>query len=239
MGAKSQERHTAQRWRCFLHREHQAPSASSNTRTHARAHELSRHRSGRRSRCPDCLAQWRFPLRWRRRQARSLESAAGQIGNMEPSARKLYESLRNTQTLPGFLQILPAHGAGSACGKSLGAVPTSVMDYERRHNAAFSQALSGNETDFVKTILSGQPEPPLYFARMKRDNRRGPKLLANGELPKPKRIDKNDLATGFPNLTTPSSISEKIVRPSCKHTSRRVIRPSYGWIFLHSGRFLR
>lgn len=123
-----------------------------------------------------------------------LESAAGHIGNMEPSAHKLYESLRNTQTLPGFLQILPAHGAGSACGKSLGAVPTSVMDYERRHNAAFSQALNGNETDFVKTILSGQPEPPLYFARMKRDNRQGPKLLANGELPKPKRIHTEELA---------------------------------------------
>jgi hydroxyacylglutathione hydrolase len=117
-----------------------------------------------------------------------LESAAGQIGNMEPSAHKLYESLRNTQELPGFIQILPAHGAGSACGKSLGAVPTSVLDYERQHNAAFSQALGGNEVDFVKTILSGQPEPPLYFARMKRDNRQGPKLLANGELPKPKRI---------------------------------------------------
>lgn len=122
-----------------------------------------------------------------------LESAAGQTGNMEPSARKLYESLRNTRTLPGFLQILPAHGAGSACGKSLGAVPTSVMDYERRHNAAFSQALGGNETDFVNTILSGQPEPPLYFARMKRDNRLGPKLLENGELPEPKRIHAEEL----------------------------------------------
>lgn len=132
-----------------------------------------------------------------------LESAAGQIGNMEPSAHKLYESLRKTQSLPGFLQILPAHGAGSACGKSLGAVPTSVMDYERRHNAAFSQALSGNETDFVKTILSGQPEPPLYFARMKRDNRQGPKLLANGKLPKPKRINQNELAAWIsqPNHT--------------------------------------
>jgi hydroxyacylglutathione hydrolase len=122
-----------------------------------------------------------------------LESAAGQIGNMEPSARKLYASLRNTQELPGFIQILPAHGAGSACGKSLGAVPTSVLDYERRHNAAFSQALGGNETEFVKTILSGQPEPPLYFARMKRDNRQGPKLLNHGELPKPKRIHAEEL----------------------------------------------
>lgn len=122
-----------------------------------------------------------------------LESAAGQAGQMEPSARTLYESLRGTQTLPGFLQILPAHGAGSACGKALGSVPISVMDYERHNNAAFRQALEGNEEDFVKTILDGQPEPPLYFARMKRDNRAGPPLLEGGKLPAPVRIGTTDL----------------------------------------------
>ena len=52
-----------------------------------------------------------------------LESAAGQAGVMEPSARTLYASLRATADLPDHLQILPAHGAGSACGKALGAVP--------------------------------------------------------------------------------------------------------------------
>ena len=122
-----------------------------------------------------------------------LESAAGQAGQMEPSARTLYESLRNTRSLPGFLQVLPAHGAGSACGKALGAVPISVMDYERHNNAAFRQALEGSEDDFVKTILEGQPEPPLYFARMKRDNRIGPALLEGGALPEPARISAADL----------------------------------------------
>lgn len=117
-----------------------------------------------------------------------LESAAGQQGVMESSAQTLYESLRSTRELPGFLQILPAHGAGSACGKALGAVPSSVMDYERRHNAAFRLALEGECEDFVDTILDGQPEPPLYFARMKRDNRAGPSLLPEGELPAPRRL---------------------------------------------------
>lgn len=123
-----------------------------------------------------------------------LESAAGQAGQMEPSARQLFQSLINTRQLPGFLQILPAHGAGSACGKSLGAIPTSVMDYERRYNSAFKLALSGNEEAFVKTILSGQPEPPLYFARMKRNNRSGPALLENGKIPEPKRITASELS---------------------------------------------
>lgn len=118
-----------------------------------------------------------------------LESAAGQVGIMEPSARALYKSLRETTNLPGHLQILPAHGAGSACGKALGAVPTSVLGYERLNNSALREALEGSEQDFVKVILAGQPEPPRYFARMKRDNRSGPPLLPSGKLPEPRRLE--------------------------------------------------
>jgi len=121
-----------------------------------------------------------------------LESAAGQAGVMEPSARQLYTSLRATAELPDHIQILPAHGAGSACGKALGAVPVSVMGYERRFNGALREALAGEEDAFVKDILSGQPEPPLYFARMKRDNKIGPALLPGGALPKPRRINADE-----------------------------------------------
>ncbi|MEX1049201.1 MAG: rhodanese-like domain-containing protein [Akkermansiaceae bacterium] len=117
-----------------------------------------------------------------------LESAAGQAGVMEPSARTLYASLRETERLPGHLQILPAHGAGSACGKALGAVPISVLDYERKFNPAFREALTTGEDDFVKSILAGQTEPPRYFARMKRDNKVGPALLIDGKLPAPVRV---------------------------------------------------
>jgi len=123
-----------------------------------------------------------------------LESAAGQAGVMEPSARTLYQSLRATSGIADHVQILPAHGAGSACGKSLGAVPNSVMGYERKFNAAFREALTAPEDQFVEHILSGQPEPPLYFARMKRDNKLGPALLADGKLPSPKRIRVDELA---------------------------------------------
>lgn len=121
-----------------------------------------------------------------------LESAAGQAGVMEPSARQLYTSLRATAALPDHIQILPAHGAGSACGKALGAVPVSVMGYERKFNGALREALAGEEEAFVKDILSGQPEPPLYFARMKRDNKLGPALLPGGALPKPRRLAADD-----------------------------------------------
>lgn len=117
-----------------------------------------------------------------------LETAAGQAGVMEASARTLYASLRRTERLPEHLQILPAHGAGSACGKALGAVPSSVLGYERRFNPALNEALTESEDEFVKDILTGQPEPPLYFARMKRDNRAGPALLPEGQLPQPRHL---------------------------------------------------
>ncbi|SKA76986.1 hydroxyacylglutathione hydrolase [Prosthecobacter debontii] len=122
-----------------------------------------------------------------------LESAAGQAGVMEPSARTLYASLRAASALPEHLQILPAHGAGSACGKALGAVPTSVMGYERRFNAAFKEALTESEDTFVKDILAGQPAPPLYFARMKQDNKKGPALLPQGRLPRPKHFSRSEV----------------------------------------------
>jgi len=99
-----------------------------------------------------------------------LERAAGMQGTMEESARQLYASLRRLHTLPDYLQIWPGHGAGSACGKALGAVPQSTLGYERRTNWAFGIR---NESDFIKRVLEGQPEPPAYFARMKARNASG------------------------------------------------------------------
>ncbi|MDX1673045.1 MAG: MBL fold metallo-hydrolase, partial [Balneolaceae bacterium] len=63
-----------------------------------------------------------------------LETAAGQKGVMESSARTLYESVREFRKLPEYLQVWPAHGAGSACGKTLGSVPETTVGYELRFN---------------------------------------------------------------------------------------------------------
>jgi hydroxyacylglutathione hydrolase len=104
-----------------------------------------------------------------------LEQAAGVAGTQEPGARQLYQSLQRFRALAPHVQVWPAHGAGSACGKSLGDIPTSTVGYELRHNPAVLAADS--EAGFVDYILSGQPEPPLYFARMKRDNTVGPRVL--------------------------------------------------------------
>ncbi len=118
-----------------------------------------------------------------------LETAAGEVGAMEPSARRLFKTVHSIDDIPDFVQVWPAHGAGSACGKALGAVPMSTLGYERRFNPALKAAR--DEETFVDFILSGQPEPPLYFATMKQVNKEGPRVL--GELPIPPRMTAAEL----------------------------------------------
>jgi hydroxyacylglutathione hydrolase len=103
-----------------------------------------------------------------------LEKAAKVTGTMDAAARTLHASLARFRALPDWLQVWPGHGAGSACGKALGAVPASTVGYERRFNWGL-EAMT--EDEFVQRVLDGQPEPPVYFAQMKRINRDGPPIL--------------------------------------------------------------
>jgi len=117
-----------------------------------------------------------------------LETAAGVAGAREPSARRLYASTKRFLDLGDHIQVWPGHGAGSACGKALGAVPQSTVGYERLYNAGLS---FDDEELFVGSILEGQPEPPLYFARMKALNKEGVPIL--GELPAPEHLSVQEL----------------------------------------------
>jgi hydroxyacylglutathione hydrolase len=99
-----------------------------------------------------------------------LERAVGIEGSMRGAAADLFRSLQQFRAFPEYVQIWPGHGAGSACGKSLGAVPQSTVGYEVRTNWAFQLH---DEAEFVRAVLGDQPEPPAYFARMKRLNASG------------------------------------------------------------------
>ena len=121
-----------------------------------------------------------------------LERALNLQGSMEESARTLFRSLQRFRSLPDYLQIWPGHGAGSACGKALGAVPQSTLGYEKRFNWAFGLT---EESDFVRGVLSGQPDPPRYFAAMKRINQAGPRLL--GGIRRPARLPVGTLAAAL------------------------------------------
>jgi hydroxyacylglutathione hydrolase len=118
-----------------------------------------------------------------------LERAVKVQGSMEDSARQLYRSLQRFRALPDYLQIWPGHGAGSACGKALGAVPQSTLGYEKRYNWAFSVA---DESAFISAVLAGQPDPPRYFAEMKRINRSGPRIL--GQHGRPAKLPVGSMA---------------------------------------------
>jgi hydroxyacylglutathione hydrolase len=135
-----------------------------------------------------------------------LETAAGEQQAADPAARDLYRSVETLLELPDYLQLWPGHGAGSACGKALGAVPQTTLGYERQFNAAL-QAASGGEDAFAEHILSGQPEPPLYFARMKRENKAGPALIS--QLPEPPPLALADIA----RLVNGSDITVVDTRP--------------------------
>lgn len=109
-----------------------------------------------------------------------LEKAARIAGTADAGAKQMFQSLKKFKALPDFLQVWPAHGAGSACGKSLGAVPVSTVGYEKRNNWALQVE---NEEEFINMLLAGQPEPPKYFAMMKHLNKEGPELAKNEDIP--------------------------------------------------------
>jgi hydroxyacylglutathione hydrolase len=113
-----------------------------------------------------------------------LERAANIKGTMEKGARVLWRSLQKFAANEDWLQIWPGHGAGSACGKGISAIPSSTLGYERRFNWAFQIK---TEDEFVAGVLAGQPEPPLYFATMKKVNKEGPAIL--GGFHAPTRLD--------------------------------------------------
>jgi hydroxyacylglutathione hydrolase len=116
-----------------------------------------------------------------------LERAANIKGTMEAGGRQLFASLQKFAGREDGLLIWPGHGAGSACGKSLGGAPFSSLGYERASNWAFK---ARGESSFVDEVLSGQPDPPRYFATMKRLNKAGPVVL--GEIAAPPRISVAD-----------------------------------------------
>jgi hydroxyacylglutathione hydrolase len=118
-----------------------------------------------------------------------LERAANVAGTMRTAAAELFDSIQGLLArYPDFVQIWPGHGSGSACGKSLGAVPSSTVGYERIANWGLRER---DRAAFVETVLAGQPDPPPYFAVMKRLNRDGPTVL--GRAPASPRLAASQL----------------------------------------------
>jgi hydroxyacylglutathione hydrolase len=118
-----------------------------------------------------------------------LERAANMAGTMEKGARALHASLASFQQRHAdHLMLWPGHGAGSACGKNLGGLPVTTLAYEKLTNWGVRCA---SESEFVREVLAGQPEPPAYFKHMKRLNKDGPPIL--GDLREPPELTAEDI----------------------------------------------
>ena len=117
-----------------------------------------------------------------------LEQAAGMKGTQEKGAHDLFDSLRDFVKMENYILLWPGHGAGSACGKELGAVSMSTIGYEKIRNWALQ--LLQDKAAFTEKLLTGQPEPPQYFAMMKKLNKVDRKLLT--QVPEIKNLNEEE-----------------------------------------------
>jgi glyoxylase-like metal-dependent hydrolase (beta-lactamase superfamily II)/rhodanese-related sulfurtransferase len=87
----------------------------------------------------------------------------------ERAAATLYQSLtRRLLTLPDSVEVYPAHGAGSACGRAMSSKTATTIGFERRFNLALRAA---DEASFVQALMTGLPPKPPNFDRIIGRNR--------------------------------------------------------------------
>lgn len=95
-------------------------------------------------------------------------------GRAEELASKLFNSLKKFKALPDFCEVLPLHGAGSLCGRAMGAKRRSTIGYEKRYNEALQIQ---SEKEFIASLTNEMPPVPDHFGRCSEINRKGPQLV--------------------------------------------------------------
>jgi hydroxyacylglutathione hydrolase len=97
----------------------------------------------------------------------------------ETAAADLYRSLtERLLVLPDSVEVYPAHGAGSSCGRAMSSKTASTIGFERRFNVA----LQADGVDaFVTRLMTGLPPKPPNFERIIAKNR-SRILLSTGEI---------------------------------------------------------
>jgi glyoxylase-like metal-dependent hydrolase (beta-lactamase superfamily II)/rhodanese-related sulfurtransferase len=104
-------------------------------------------------------------------------------------AGMLYDSLhRKLLTLPDSVEVYPAHGAGSLCGRNISSETSSTIGQQRQFNYALKPM---PKEEFVRMMTTDLPEAPQYFARDVAINRGGAAELA--ELPEPAALAASDV----------------------------------------------
>ena len=72
--------------------------------------------------------------------------------------------------LPDDVQVFPAHGAGSLCGRQMSSERSSTIGKEKATNYALRPS---SRAEFVKLLTAELPERPGYFALDVEINRSG------------------------------------------------------------------
>jgi hydroxyacylglutathione hydrolase len=94
----------------------------------------------------------------------------------EEMAGLLYESLhRKLLQLDDSVEVYPAHGAGSACGRNISKETSSTIGMQRRTNYALRPMA---REEFIRLMTTDLPAPPRYFPMDAEINRRGAGMLS-------------------------------------------------------------
>lgn len=104
-------------------------------------------------------------------------------GRAQELADKLFDSIhKKLMKLPDFCEVYPAHGAGSLCGRAMGAKRTTTIGYERKYNAAVKIR---NRHTFIDSLTTNMPGAPDHFSRCSAINGKGPQLVHKTASPAP------------------------------------------------------
>jgi hydroxyacylglutathione hydrolase len=104
-------------------------------------------------------------------------------------AGMLYDSLHGKLlSLPDPVEVYPAHGAGSLCGRNISSETSSTIGQQRQFNYALRPM---PKEEFVRMMTTDLPEAPAYFSRDVAINRDGAPELA--ELPDPAALSARDV----------------------------------------------
>lgn len=83
-------------------------------------------------------------------------------GSTGDLAEAMYRTVHDIlMTLPDEVVVMPAHGAGSSCGKNLSTELTSTIGEQRSTNPSVQPM---TEQAFVALVTDGQPAAPAYFS---------------------------------------------------------------------------
>jgi glyoxylase-like metal-dependent hydrolase (beta-lactamase superfamily II)/rhodanese-related sulfurtransferase len=114
--------------------------------------------------------------------------ACGPDASPAAMAEMLYDSLHGKLlTLPDAVEVYPAHGAGSLCGRNISKETSSTIGEQRRGNWALQPM---GRSEFVRALTADLPEAPAYFSYDAALNRRGAPALA--DRPRPRALSPED-----------------------------------------------